>query len=265
MKPLFASVFAMLTVAVYADQYVYPQVRYSSVPMSETVTIYYDYGMPIPYSVSNGIVTNITDTVYVEEPMPYTVAKPADRGIVVPPPLGPLFPAQEYPPKQEGLSKEAATATFRGQINTVDSLGEYLNEPLPPAIGSVEDGSIDPKLTDNGQESESDNPAGLPLSAGALPPGTQASRNSHPTDSTGTKLADPLGYGVLLTALAITTIGLIYMIFVAIDYHQRWMQSQTTQNDRYLGGVPFDMDMEDAYSGGSASLSEGFGLTRRSI
>jgi len=81
-------------------------------------------------------------------------------------------------------------------------------------------------------------------------------------------LADPLGHTVLLIATAITTIGLLYMAFVAYDYRQRWMQSLMMQNDRYLVGGAFDMEkMEDTYGAysGSPSFSEGFGLARRSI
>jgi hypothetical protein len=74
-----------------------------------------------------------------------------------------------------------------------------------------------------------------------------------------------LGYGALLFAIALTTMGLIYMVFIAYDYRQRWVHSMTMNNDRYLGGGgAFDMEVEEAYSGSSVS-PEGFGFPRHSI
>jgi len=204
----------------------------------------------------------VLDTVCVDEPaaaplaspMFYTVAKPTDRTIAVPPSLSPLFPMQAYTP-----AKDTAMATIRGQANTVYDLDEYLDEPPPPASGTVEKDLINPKVIGSSTASEFDALAGTPSAS------MQAPNNSSPMDSTEINTADPLGYGVLLTVITITIIGLIYMIFVAYDYRQRWMQSQTAQNDRYLGNGIFDREMEDTYSDGSASRSDDLSLTRRSI
>ena len=308
MKPLFDSVvalmvFVLLTVAGHADQYVYPPVRYSSVPMSEAVTVYYGmptYGVPLSHtvsgSVSNSIVTTVSEPLYVSSPVvsesviysepysstsyiskSYTVAKPLDKSVVVSPRLDPLPPLQDPLPNREAAKKETSETvgrqayvprlgpflplqdplpdkegtsektrgTIRGQAGAVSGLAEVLNTPPPIAVGPVEE-PIDPKIVGNLPESGSDgeflesSPPGLPSS----PPPV-------------VKLSDPLGYGVLLAAIAITTIGLIYMVFVAYDYRQRWVHSLTIQNDRYLSGGAFDMDVDDVYNIGTVSGGAG--------
>ena len=246
MKPLFAFIFtAILTVAVCADQRVYAQARYSSV-----------YEAPLSYPLSNSTVTTISDNVFMSEPVAtsvyYAVAKPTDRGIAIPQPIGPLLPIQEKP-----LTGEETVKTVRGQLNTVDMLSEYLAEPPPVAQGPVEE-AIDSKVLGSPPESEFDS-SGF---AGTLPAGIPPQNNSPQANSTEPTPVDPLGYGVLLATIAITTAGLIYMVFVAYDYRQRWMQSLSAQNDRYLGGGAFDREMEDTHNIG---LSEGFGLPRHSI
>jgi len=265
MKPLFVSVVALLTVAVYADQSLFSPIRYSNVPMSETVTIYYDtpvYGVPLSYPVSNGIITTVSESPFISKPEisetvvsrePYVVAKPLDKPITVPPRLGPLMPLQDSPP----VNVER-TETVRSQ-NSVSDLAGIMDTSPPLAQGALEEEMINPKIIGDSPDSESED-----YSAGLL------AQNPTQTGAHGVTPVDPLGYGVLLTAIAITTIGLIYMVFVAYDYRQRWVHSLTTQNDRYLGGGTFDMEAEDSYamgsvSGGSVSLSEGLGWARHSF
>ena len=263
MKPLFVPIFSVLTAAVYADPYVLPPVHYSNVPMSKRVT-YLEAPM---YSVPNTIVTIVPDTVYTDwypisehsigeriiPFVPHTVTKPTEAetmemAVALPPPLAPLLPIQDLPLFESEI--------IRGQTNSVEDLPDLLDSPLPIPMGSVEDGTIDPKLTGDTDSSESD----------IADFAADWNKKSEQAKSTGqeTRSADPLGYTMLLTAMAITTIGLVYMAFVAYDYRQRWMQSLVAQNDRYLVGGTFDMEMEDTYSG-SLSFSEGLGLTHRSV
>jgi len=255
MRPLFAFIFSVLTVAVYAEQCVSAQVWYSATPMSEAVII---YEMPHSPVVSSSIITTVPDTVYISKPVvssgpypsaPRTVAKPTEKLITVPPPLGPLLPLREYP--QTG---EEATPVVRAQVG-VDNLEGILNAPLPPAQGPVESGTIEPKLVESLDASGLDVDVFManPAQSNAVQLGVGTQSEAKPTD--------PLGYVVLVFATIVTTIGLVIMAFVAYDYRQRWMQSLTVQNDRYLGGGAFDMEMEDAYSG-SISLSD-FGIPRR--
>jgi len=187
-------------------------------------------------------------------PEPHVVAMPTEKALVFPPPIGPLLPMQERPSEVLTLPEEEATEVVRGQLGTVDDVAGFLSSPLLPALGPVEAGMIDPKLTEIPPplgldfENPGQSPAGQPGSAGQA----------------GAKPADPLGDGVLIAVAVITTLGLVYMAFIAFDYRQRWMQLLTTQNDRYLGVGAFDMEIEDIYGSRPVSFQEGFVLSHRS-
>lgn len=272
MKSLFVSIFSVLVGVVHADPYTLPPAYHSALPMHEIVTI---YEMPL-YPDS--------EIVYVREhypsgrtatPMLYTATKPTERvpmeqGVAIPPPLEPLprftpsslsspaadLLAPRLPPQME----DQGTATVLGQNRSVNELAGLLGSPPPLAKGAVEEGTIDSKLMETVDSAE--------LEADGLM--TSVGQGQTPTTPAGleTKLADPLGHTVLLLVTAITTIGLLYMAFVAYDYRQRWMQSLMMQNDRYLVGGAFDMEKTEDTNGpygGSPLFSEGFGLTRRSI
>ena len=242
MKPLFFFLLITLTVVVYADPYVLPLVHYSAVPLREVVTI---SERPV-YPASNSIVTAVSDAMSLNEPIitstTYRVEKPMEKPVALPKPPAPLLPLPVL---------EQVPVTLVGQVRSVNQLAEVLDTPPPLAQGTVEEGTIDPKLIDTFDPSESDiDVLGQHLiQVGAVEPGT--------------KSADPLGNGVLLTTMVIVTIGLVYMAFIAYDYRQRWMQSLTTQNDRYLGGGAFDWEAENTYSS-PVGFSDGLGLTRRS-
>ncbi|MDR1142453.1 MAG: hypothetical protein LBL62_12230, partial [Planctomycetaceae bacterium] len=60
--------------------------------------------------------------------------------------------------------------------------------------------------------------------------------------------------GILLLATIISVAMLIYAIVIAFDYHQRWIQSLTAQNNRFSGLSDSgfsgdDMDMDADFSG----------------
>ena len=264
MKPLFVPLFlalaaAALTAAVHADPYIFQPVRDSNVPVNEWVTIY-----EIPsYSVPNSIVTIVPDTVYIGRhsigeqfvsPVPYTAAKPTGIAESTEMPVIPSQPLAPLLPMQDPLQFESEI--IRGQTNSVETLAEFLGSQLPLPAGAVEEGVVDQKLLGDTDSPES--------GADPYAEGLGNKSDQEKTAGQGIRSADPLGYTMLLTAMAITTIGLVYMAFVAYDYRQRWMQSLVTQNDRYLGGGAFDLEMEDTYSG-SLSFSEGLGLTHRSV
>ena len=258
MKLLFISLFTVLTVVAQADSYIFPPVYYSAVPMHEVVTI---YEMP-SYPVSSGIVKTVSDPVYVSERkgtlVPYAVEKPMDKKITIPPPLlKPLEPLAPVLPPQDLLQMDEEMAfTVRGQVQSVDGLKDILDTAPPVARGAVEVGIISPDLIGGSDVEESELDAML----------LNTARQSTQTKSAGQgrESGDPLGNGVLLFATVITTMGLVYMAFVAYDYRQRWLHSMTTQNDRYLGGGAFDMEVENMYSG-SGTFSDGLGLPHRSI
>jgi len=184
-------------------------------------------------------------------PEQHAAEKPVDNMLTLPPPLddriGPRLPAHESPlgPVPE---------TIRGQERTVDAVSEILDMPLPFARGAVADGVVEPKLMES--------PAGADGDFDMF--GGSSSPEKPKQADAAAQQADPLGYGMLGVITAIMAFMLVYMAFVAFDYQQRWMQSLTAQNDRYIVGGAFDMELENTY-GGSVPLSEGFGLTHRSI
>ena len=239
MKSLFVPIFALLTIVAHADQY-------AVFPASPSLA-------PLP-PLSFGQAPHQKE---ITASVPYTVERPTETTNVVPLPLsqlGPTFPRQDFPRVDE------RPETIRGQVRAMSEIGMILDSPPPVARGSVEEGAINPSLI-----------------APAVPSDTELdgifgreTQNSAQTNSAtpGTKPTDPVGYGALLVVTVITSFGLVLMAFVAYDYRQRWVQSVTVQNDRYIVGA-FDMEWEGtyggAYSSSSVPLYEGYGLAHRSI
>jgi len=174
-----------------------------------------------------------------------------------PAPFVPLLPIQDRqpPPSRAGA---ATPGVVRGQLGTtMDGLAGILDTPPPLARGPVEASTIDPKLLDDQALLDPD----FGILVGPSVPGNPA----QPGTSGTTPAGDPIGYGVLVIATILTTLGLMYMAFMAYEYRQRWMHSMTMHNDRYIGdryigSGSFDMDTEDMY-GGSTSFSGGFGFS----
>jgi hypothetical protein len=254
MKPLFVLLFSMLSVTVVADQYVSAPIWYSAVPVStvpinERVTI---YEMPQPYVVSSSIVTTVPETVWTHESvvlpdtaLPHTVAKATEK-----PSLGPLMPLQDNLPVEP--EEKAVEKIVLGQVSIENELDAILKTAPPIPRGAVEERTIDSKLTENASSPSSEDifiPQQINTPAGSV-----------------SKSTDHLGDGALLAVTVFAALGFFYMAFLAYDYHQRWMQSLTMQNDRYLGNGAFDREMEDVYSGssGSGTFTDNFGLPRRS-
>ena len=229
MKPLFIFVFVTLSAAVCAQP---PAPLFPNQNPSLTGNL----------REQSGMFDDLARTL--NSPPPYTgTGKP----LAVPPPL--VSPSVQYP-----SYAESSNTTILGQLRTAEDSTGLLATPPPPAIGPVEAGIIEPKLVGDLDSSESD----LEFLQTSLTQGTSvpvtATADLEPTD--------PFGNWALFAATFLTTAGLIWMAFIAYDYRQRWVQSLTVQNDRYLGG--FDTDMEDTY-GTSTSFSESFGLPYRSI
>ncbi|MDR3233101.1 MAG: hypothetical protein LBT46_05475 [Planctomycetaceae bacterium] len=142
-------------------------------------------------------------------------------------------------PDAEEVLPDTAPVTVRGQVTTAfNELDEILKTPPPHAQGPVDSAAVEPKLI---EQSAADIPILNAETAAALLPSAEASLKP----AAETK-SDQFAYGTLLIATAVTTIGLIYMAFVAYDYRQRWMQSLMTQNDRFTGN-PLDGEWEDIY------------------
>jgi hypothetical protein len=249
MKPLFAFIFVLLTVTVCADQFSIPRLA-PLPPIPDSPQVEYVRGQTETMNDLAKILN--TPLPYTQEAMVYRADKPTETPSVIPPPLvAPRFPVRE-PSQANGGGRD----TVRGQARTGNELSGILGAALPIAQGPVEEGIVDPKLVGSLDSPEPNDDTF----------GADRAKNTNLTNSARAgSNSDPLGYGVLLAATVITTIGLVWMAFVAYDYRQRWVHSQTVQNDRYLGGGAFDTDIEDTYSSTSVSFSEGLGLPRRSI
>ena len=268
MKPLFFPIFfILLTATVLADQGV---VR-SGAPKIELVTL-----REVPnYSMPNEIVSAVSASVPSGErmviPMLYTVEKPPEMLMTLPEPLSeplvlaPLLPKQDRSPPPPIEEPMAPMDIVRGQARMED-WGALLDIPPPLPGGSVTDGTIDQKIIGSEDVSDWDDDD-LAVLRG---------QGTAPKQPSGTAPADQVTYGVLMIATIVATFGLIYMVFIAYDYHQRWIHSLTAQNDRYIIGGAYDMDTEDLYGGSrsfsdsygfsdSFSLSDGVGLVRRPI
>ena len=206
-----------------------------------------------------------------------TPLAPDGRVTVIPSPI-PLNQEQTHldssfaEPTIRGQETIRGQSTTRGQSSMFGELGEILSNPIPIARGPIDEGVIDPKLlSDAGMENPNVHEAELSQTGNSQtgnngvsrvisnrneqqPPRTASgthSTNRLPVDITGSATAieiDPIGYSLLLVATVITTIGLVWMVFVAYDYRQRWMQSLTIQNERYLSSGVLDLDLEELYS-----------------
>ena len=232
--PLIVFMAVLSAVAVYADQYGFADIS----TMRVTSSAILDYSVPNENAAASVMVRSGERLVI---PVPYTTQKPSETL------LTPLSPMQDFVPPTPGI--------FLGQERTMDEVEGILATPLPPAKGPAPDGMFDSKLVGSPDASDSDFDALEKMMISKHPDKSGAS-------GTQTQPSDSLSNGVLMLAMMITTLGLIYMAFIAYDYRQRWMHSLTAQNDRYLVGGTFDMDTEETY-GSTLSFSDNFGFPQR--
>lgn len=179
------------------------------------------------------------------------------------PVLNPL-PTGQFRGSTEGLEGLAEildscppvdTTIIRGQIRMGgDEPTGIMSSPPPPARGPVED-PIEPRLIGDPEMTDSERDI---LQTTSTPNATKAGQSGAGS------LTDPLGYGTLVAATVVMAMGLVWMVFIAYDYHQRWVQAMTMQNERYLGGSSFDIDLEDTF-GSPAAFSDSYSLPRQSI
>jgi hypothetical protein len=157
---------------------------------------------------------------------------------------GTLMP--KMPPPKTRLKAEEPIV--RGQaVPTMNEIDEILKTPPPHVQGTVDVTAMEPKLVE-----QADVLPLVPETAEALLPSAAGTISVAPAVSPqATAPANGLqgnqfAYGTLLLATAVTTIGLVYMAFVAYDYRQRWMQTLLTQNERFsLSSL--DSDFDDMY------------------
>ena len=271
MKSLFVPIFVVLTATAHAGQFIVPPVPpdlaplapLSLEPLQAEIVVPVTHTTPIPLTV----------------PTPHTVERVTEATVfnstvLNPPPdrFGPTLPSRQNAVPAEwgrtgwgeiewGEERDSSQRSdiYRGQVRPLDGAAGILDSRPPVAQGPVPDGTFDQNLIN-----EPDPLEGLeaPFASG----GSQGSGQSGSSTLGG--ITDPVGNGLLLLVTAVTTIGLVWMIFVAYDYRQRWMQTLMGQNDRYFGSG-FEMEWDSPYSGGTYSgsvpLYEGYGLSHRSI
>ncbi|MDR2115302.1 MAG: hypothetical protein LBP87_02865 [Planctomycetaceae bacterium] len=154
-------------------------------------------------------------------------------------------------------------STVLGQSSSFASeVDKALNEPLPFPKGQVDASAIDPKLYENTAESTAENkemPDTNESTSATENNSTVISKEiSEKNKSKNEKQANGIN-GILLLVTIVSVAMLIYAIVIAFDYHQRWIQSLTTQNNRFSGlsDSVFSGDEMDADFSGNIPLYHG--------
>jgi hypothetical protein len=166
-----------------------------------------------------------------------------------------LKPPLPYEPNMEQKQVLSAPATIRGQSSGFAKIENVLSdEPLPSPKGSADASAIDPKLYENtagNKESlEENNPSTSTAendSTAVIKAMAESSEHRNKKQTNGVN-------GILLLATIVSVAMLIYAIVIAFDYHQRWIQSLTAQNNRFSsfpdsGFSGDDADMDADFSG----------------
>jgi hypothetical protein len=170
------------------------------------------------------------------------------------------YPHKEQKPKQTPPVPPVAPVVLGQSSDFAGEVDRAFNEPLPSPKGLADASAIDPKLYEN----PADNNAGLETPEPLDPSTLTAENNStvipkEPTQESklnNGKQANGVN-GVLLLVTIVSVSMLIYAVVIAFDYHQRWIQSLTTQNNRFsaLPDMPDtgfsgdDTDMDADFSG----------------
>lgn len=185
---------------------------------------------------------------------PIVLNRPASRSGETPAPK-PAAPRETPPVRND----EGAAPVFRAQSSEIgDSLDRALGVPmaLPPPKGLTNPKDIPEVLV------KTENPLG-PLDDFTEGPEPDSTTNSNATTVPGatknpadasTSKSSP--NTLLLVATIISTVGCVFFVVLAFDYYQRWMQSLTTQNDRYALGEggniqDYSSDLDYYPAGGS--------------
>lgn len=178
-----------------------------------------------------------------------TAVGPAARNERVSAPL--RSDSVETSPKEIAMDRSTKMApppsTLRGQsANISSSLQDIFTSPPPLPQGQVNPGVIPETLLDSKEVTE-DDVASVLAGADELSP-KKPTIESGKTEKKPTPAPILAGEaktnGTLLIATIMSIVSLVFMIVIAIDYYQRWLQSLTSMNNR------FSMFGEDEASGG---------------
>ncbi|MDR0335474.1 MAG: hypothetical protein LBI18_00105 [Planctomycetaceae bacterium] len=146
------------------------------------------------------------------------------------------------------------TPIILGQSSsTANNVEQELAEPLPTPRGLVDTSAIDPRLFGNTAENQEISEKNNPSTSTTENNSTTNSKNSSEENQTQNGKQTNRVNGILLLATIISIAMLIYAVVIAFDYHQRWIQSLTAQNNRFSGSsdsgfVGDDLDMDADFS-----------------
>jgi hypothetical protein len=204
-----------------------------------------------------------------EKPFPgitFPLPEESERTTALKPPQ-PHEPNDE--PKKEQKQVPPVSTTILGQSSGfANEIETVLNEPPLFPKGLADASAIDPKLIDD-TAGNKETPEKNNLSTSIAEHGSTAVVK-HPAEQREFKNKKQTNgvNGILLLATIISVAMLIYAIVIAFDYHQRWIQSLTAQNNRFSGLSDSgfsgdDMDMDADFSGniplysGNSNISAG--------
>ncbi|MDR2756765.1 MAG: hypothetical protein LBC20_13765 [Planctomycetaceae bacterium] len=164
--------------------------------------------------------------------------------------LKPTQPLQNEPnniPKQT----PSVSSTVLGQSSSFAREVEKLEEPLLSPRGLVDASAIDPKLYENTAENKETSEQNKELMSTTENNSTAISKEPSEENKSKNEKQNNRINGILLLVTIVSVTMLIYAVVIAFDYHQRWIQSLTTQNNRFSGisdsgfsGEEMDMDAD---------------------
>ncbi|MDR2168873.1 MAG: hypothetical protein LBP59_01875 [Planctomycetaceae bacterium] len=141
------------------------------------------------------------------------------------------------------------------------NLDPLANRPDPPQGRSPDLTAIpqellnDPKVTNTNQTQQQNNSNNSNNTNHNRLPETpdeqiNVAKNHHATTPTfNNNDLTPAVNGWLLIATIVSVAALVYVAVIAVDYHQRWMQTLTAQNDRYFttGDLNYNNRLNDQF------------------
>ncbi|MDR2440134.1 MAG: PT domain-containing protein [Planctomycetaceae bacterium] len=185
----------------------------------------------------------ITFPLLTEEPDRITTLKPAQ-------------PLQNEPNNTPKPTPPVSQTVLGQSSSFASDLEKALDEPLPSPKGLVDVSVIDPKLFESAAEHENKK---TPEQNTASTPTTENNStviSKEPSEENKLKNEKQVNgiNGILLLVTIVSVTMLIYAVVIAFDYHQRWIQSLTTQNNRFAGISDSgfsgnEMDMDADFSG----------------
>jgi hypothetical protein len=197
-------------------------------------------------SESSGISKDsVTSTVVSEPSTEMVVEEPPFSEITFPPVQkeSEQISVQKMPQPEPERPAPVSSPTIRGQSSGIASeTKEILEERPAHPQGLADISTIDSKLIAENEETLENNNTPTQITENNSAAISEENKHKNENQANGVN-------GVLLLATIISLAMLIYAVIIAFDYHQRWMQSLTTQNRRFSSLTDDEMDMEVDLSG----------------